>query len=101
MSAQVDRVTVTRRIRAAPERVYGFFTDPALWSRWQGTSATVDARPGGALQIAMGPGGSGIAEGRFVELDPFERIVFTWGWASSPLPTLPPRSTALPFSLRP
>ena len=54
MSAQVDRITMTRRIRAAPERVYGFFTDPALWARWQGTSATVDARPGGLLQIAMG-----------------------------------------------
>jgi uncharacterized protein YndB with AHSA1/START domain len=101
MTVPGDRITVTRRIQAAPERVYGFFTDPALWSRWQGTSASVDARPGGALQIAMGPGGSGIAEGRFVELDPFERIVFTWGWASSALSTLPPGSTVVTVHLRP
>jgi len=100
MSAQVDRVTVTRRIRAAPERVYGFFTDPTLWSRWQGTSATVDAQPGGLLLVAMGHGGSGLAEGRFVELDPFERIVFTWGWARSPLSTLPPGSTVVTVLLR-
>jgi uncharacterized protein YndB with AHSA1/START domain len=100
MSAQVDRVTVTRRIRAAPERVYGFFTDPTLWSRWQGTSATVDAQPGGVLLVAMGHGGSGLAEGRFVELDPFERIVFTWGWARSPLSTLPPGSTVVTVLLR-
>ena len=101
MSTQVDRITVTRRIRATPERVYRFFTDPALWSRWQGTSATVDARPGGLLQVSMGPGGSGLAEGRFVELDPFERIVFTWGWAASPLSTLPPGSTVVTVHLRP
>ena len=101
MSTQVDRITVTRRIEAPPERVYGFFTDPALWSRWQGTSARVDAQPGGVLQIAMGPAGSGLAEGRFVELDPFERIVFTWGWSSSPLSTLPPGSTVVTVHLRP
>lgn len=101
MSAQIDRIIVTRRIRAAPERVYGFFTDPVLWARWQGTSANVDARPGGILQIAMGPDGSGLAAGRFVELDPFERIVFTWGWASSPLSTLPPGSTVVTVLLRP
>jgi uncharacterized protein YndB with AHSA1/START domain len=101
VSAQVDRITLTRRIRATPERVYGFFTDPTLWARWQGTSATVDPRPGGILQIVMGPDGSGLAEGRFVELDPFERIVFTWGWASSPLSALPPGSTVVTVHLRP
>jgi uncharacterized protein YndB with AHSA1/START domain len=101
MSTQIDRITVRRRIRATPERVYGFFTDPTLWSRWQGTSATVDAQPGGVLLVAMGHGGSGLAEGRFVELDPFERIVFTWGWARSPLSTLPPGSTVVTVVLRP
>jgi len=101
MTAQIERITVTRRIRAAPERVYAFFTDPALWARWQGTSANVDARPGGLLQVLMGPDGSGAAEGRFVELDPFERIVFTWGWVSSPLSTLPPGSTVVTVHLRP
>lgn len=100
MSAGVERITVTRRIRAVPERVYGFFTDPELWARWQGTSATVDPRPGGTLQVMMGPGGSGVAEGRFVELDPFERIVFTWGWASSPLSNLPPGSTVVTVHFR-
>jgi uncharacterized protein YndB with AHSA1/START domain len=101
VSTQVERITVTRRIRATPERVYRFFTDPALWSRWQGTSASVDARPGGALQVVMGHRGSGVAEGQFVELDPFERIVFTWGWASSPLSTLPPGSTVVTVHIRP
>jgi len=101
MSAQVERIIVTRRIRASPEQVYRFFTDPALWCRWQGTAATVDAQPGGVLQIAMGPGGSSLAEGRFLELDPFERIVFTWGWASSPLSTLPPGSTVVTVQFRP
>jgi uncharacterized protein YndB with AHSA1/START domain len=101
MSAQVDRITVTRRIRATPERVYGFFTDPARWAQWQGTSAVVDPRPGGLLQVAMGRDGTGLAEGHFVKLDPFKRIVFTWGWASSPQSTLPPDSTVVTVDLRP
>lgn len=101
MSAQGERIVVTRRIRATPELVFRFFTDSALWARWQGTAATVDAQAGGALRVVMGPDGSGLAEGRFVELDPFERIVFTWGWASSPLSTLPPGSTVVTVQLRP
>lgn len=101
MSSPIQKITVTRRIRATPERVYGFFTDPVLWARWQGTSATVDPRPGGALQVLMGLSGSGIAEGRFVELDPFVRIVFTWGWANSPLSALPPGSTVVTVRFRP
>jgi len=101
MSAHVDPIIVTRYIRAKPERVYRFFTDPALWARWQGTSAVVDPRPGGILRVAMGRDGTGLAEGRFVELDPFKRIVFTWGWASSPLSTLPPGSTVVTVHLRP
>jgi uncharacterized protein YndB with AHSA1/START domain len=50
---------------------------------------------------ALTRGGSGLAEGRFVELDPFERIVFTWGWARSPLSALPPGSTLVTVLLRP
>jgi len=101
VSAQAERITVTRRIRATPERIYRFFTDPVMWARWQGTSATVDAQPGGDLQVVMGPSGSGLAAGQFVELDPYERIVFTWGWASSPLSTLPPGSTVVTVHLLP
>lgn len=96
----LERITVTRRIRAQPEHVYRFFTDPGLWARWQGTAASVDPRPGGGLRVVMGPGGSGVAEGRFLELEPFVRIVFTWGWASSPLSTLPPGSTVVTVHLR-
>ncbi len=101
MSAQVDRVIVSRRIRAVPELVYGYFTDPALWARWQGTSAIVDPRPGGVLRITMGLDGSGLAEGHFVELEPFERIVFTWGWATSSQSALPPGTTIVTIELRP
>ena len=36
-----------------------------------------------------------------MELNPFERIVFTWGWASSPLSVLPPGSTVVTVHLRP
>ena len=42
-----------------------------------------------------------MAEGRFVELDPFQRVVFTWSWASSPLSSLPPGSTVVTVHLRP
>jgi uncharacterized protein YndB with AHSA1/START domain len=101
MSEPLNRITVTRRIRATPERVYGYFTESALWARWQGTAATVDPRPGGLLQVAMGSDGRGMAEGRFLELDPFVRVVFTWGWASSPFSALAPGSTVVTVHLHP
>jgi uncharacterized protein YndB with AHSA1/START domain len=68
------------RIEASPETVFAFFTDPVKMVRWMGNEATLDPRPGGVFQVAfVREIGLVAARGEFVEVVPFERIVFTWG----------------------
>jgi len=68
------------RIEASAETVFGFFTDPARMVRWMGNQATLDPRPGGVFQVDfVREVGQGAARGEFVEVAPFERLVFTWG----------------------
>ena len=74
--------TIEREIRigAPPETVYSYFTDPEKMTQWMAMKAEADPRPGGALRWDMN--GFDIARGEFLELVPFSRIVFTWGWES-------------------
>jgi uncharacterized protein YndB with AHSA1/START domain len=80
-------VVVERRVAASPETVFGFFADPACWLQWQGIEAELDPRPGGRFR--MNVRGDGWASGRFVEVDPPRRIVFTWGWEIERSPLAP------------
>ena len=91
-------VVVTREIAASPATVFEFFTDAERWISWQGVDGVVDARPGGAFRIRM-PGAE-VASGRFVELVPERRIVFTWGWEGE-APSVPPGSTTVVIELEP
>jgi uncharacterized protein YndB with AHSA1/START domain len=84
----IDR---TVQIQAPPEVVWRFFTDPARMARWLGP-ATLDPRPGGGLAVALIDGPT--IKGEYVELVPFSRLVFTFGWDPAPgLPDLPPGSS--------
>ncbi len=76
----VDTGVVTRELTVAapPEAVFPYFTDPDRMVRWMGTEAELDARPGGSLRVLVG--GSHLALGEYVEVDPPRRVVFTWGW---------------------
>lgn len=88
-------LTVTRRIAAPPGVVYSYLTESARWSRWQGSSADLDARPGGMFVMNM-PNGT-TARGEFVELIPDEKVVFTWGWVDHP--GVPPGSSTVEISI--
>ncbi|MBW8058881.1 MAG: SRPBCC domain-containing protein [Solirubrobacterales bacterium] len=79
------------RIAASPETVFGFFTDPGKMIQWMGRSAELDPRPGGAFRCDIN--GRDIASGKYVELDPPRRAVFTWGWESDDAVTKPGAST--------
>jgi uncharacterized protein YndB with AHSA1/START domain len=94
----VTDVVVTRSIAAPPATVFSFFTDLERWTSWQGVDGEIDARPGGVLRIRM-PGDQ-IASGRFVELVPDRRIVFTWGWEGD-APPVAPGSTTVTIELEP
>lgn len=89
----MSEVVVTRVIAASPETVFSFFTDSGRWASWQGVGAEVDPRPEGVLRIRM-PTGQ-VASGRFVELAPSHRLVFTWGWEGEDSPLAPGSSTVV------
>lgn len=95
--------------------MFAYFTDPARLVQWMGAEATLDPRPGGVFRIVFHPsreaaaviaGASGAAGelrtnavlGEFVEVDPYDRIVFTWGYEQE-LFAMPPQSTAVEVSL--
>jgi len=91
-------VVVTRVIAASPATVFSFFTDIERWTSWQGVDGEIDARAGGVLQIRM-PGGQ-VASGRFIEVIPEQRLVFTWGWEGE-APPVPSGSTTVVIELEP
>jgi uncharacterized protein YndB with AHSA1/START domain len=76
------QLVVSRRISAPPEVVYSFLTESAKWSQWQGVEATIEARKGGVFVMKMADGTT--ARGQFLELTPYQRVVFTWGWVDHP-----------------
>ena len=94
----MSEVVVTRLIAASPATVFAFFTDAERWTQWQGVDGVIDARPGGVLQVRM-PGDQ-VAAGRFVEVVPHRRLVFTWGWEGE-APPVPPGSTTVVVELEP
>ncbi|WP_329342877.1 SRPBCC domain-containing protein [Streptomyces sp. NBC_01352] len=93
-----DTVTVERHIAARPETVFSFFTDRDKWLSWMGRDGEFTFEPGGHYRTNVT--GDNVAEGRFVEIDPFKRLVFTWGWADGGMP-VPAGSTTVEITLEP
>ncbi len=85
------------RVSARPETVFSFFTDPERMMRWTGVSVHLDPQPGGVYDVDLG-GGNHHA-GRYVELTPFSRLVFTFGWEGSE--AIPPGSTTVEVTFEP
>lgn len=71
-------------IAARPETVFSFFTDPAKMVRWLGTRVELDAQAGGVCHIHINE--RDVVGGSYLEVVPYSRVVFTWGWEGSPLP---------------
>lgn len=93
------------RIDAPPETVFGFFTEPEKLTRWLCDEATVDPRPGGVNHQthpgdADNPNGPYLMRGRFVEVSPPSRVVFTWGY-ENPDVGVPPDSSTVEVTLEP
>jgi uncharacterized protein YndB with AHSA1/START domain len=70
---------VTLEVPAPPSEVFRYLTDPACYVRWMGSTALLDARPGGRYEVAMGDGFR--AAGLFESVEPPYRLVFTRGFA--------------------
>jgi uncharacterized protein YndB with AHSA1/START domain len=100
VAADEERMAVEREVRidAPPEAIFKFFVDPDQMVRWKGIRATLDPRPGGMYRVNVT--GADVARGEYVEVSPYERVVFTWGWESDRNP-VPPGSSTVEITLVP
>jgi uncharacterized protein YndB with AHSA1/START domain len=88
-------------IAASPETVWEFLVDEEKATRWMGSRAWLDPRPGGQYRVDVIDGH--VASGQFVEVDPPRRLVYTFGWEpeeDGPDP-LPPGSSTIEIELEP
>jgi uncharacterized protein YndB with AHSA1/START domain len=93
-----DIIERTIHIDALPPTVFSFFTDPAKMIEWHGVEADLDARPGGLYRVNIT--GGNVARGTFVEVSPYTRVVFTWGWEGDDS-TVPPGASTVEVTLTP
>ena len=95
------RIVRELEIDASPETVWEFLVDPEKMTRWFGSEATLDARPGGDYRVDVIDGH--VASGSFVELDAPRRLVHTFGWEPEggvPNP-VPPGASTIEIELTP
>jgi len=90
----VEAVTATVFVEAPPERVYEYFTKPEAIVRWMGDYALLEPTPQGrfTLDVRGAP-----VRGRYLELDPPHRLLFSWGYAGSQ--RLPPGASTVEVRL--
>src|ERR1700712_1257869 len=97
-------VTIVRRIKASPARVWAAITEPGLMLQWWGPdagptlSAEADVRAGGRFSIVFRllNGDEHNPTGVYREVVPEQKLVFTWEWADAP-----ERESLVTFLLRP
>ena len=95
--SELQRLTITKIIKAKRARLFEAWTNPVLMKRWlapgelNAPSAVSDARVGGSFTIAMegmmrGRFTKGVASGIYKQLVPNELVVLTWNWAGDYTP---------------
>lgn len=97
-------VTIVRRIKAPPAKVYAALTDPKRMVQWWGPDAgptlraEADVRPGGRFSVVFRllNGDEHNPTGVYQEVIPNQKLVFTWEW-----PEMPERESLVTFLLVP
>ncbi len=84
-------LTIKRRFKAAPAKVFAAWTEPEKMTRWLGpmdvkkVEAGTDLRVGGRYFIRMiMANDEHYSSGVYREIVPNEKLVFTWAWKSTP-----------------
>jgi len=95
--SDIDAVKSEIRIAGAPEAVFAYLVDPDKMVRWMGVQAKSDPRPGGTYAVDINA--QARARGRYVEVVPHTRIVFTFGWEGDR--NVPPGSSTVEVTLTP
>jgi uncharacterized protein YndB with AHSA1/START domain len=95
MSPLPHRLDRSILIRARPSTVFEFLTNSDDWAGWWGAGSSIDARPGGRVAIRY-PNGVEVA-GSVIDVQPAERLVFTYGYMSGGL--VPPGGSLVTITL--
>ena len=90
-----ETLHLTERIAAPRETIFEFLIEPELLLRWMGTEAELEPESGGTFWLNVT--GVDIASGTYVDVDPPNRVVFTWGWEGST--EVPPGSSTVTITL--
>ncbi len=85
-------LTLKRRLRATPAKVYAAWTDPRQIARWWGPAGAIvletdaDVRKGGTFRkrTRTPDGEEHVVNGIYREVVANEKLVFTWAWHSTP-----------------
>jgi uncharacterized protein YndB with AHSA1/START domain len=95
MAESENTLVIERKFAATPERVFAAFTDAAVIKNWFGPEsmevpeADMDVRVGGSYRIRMqsisGDEDHTVA-GVYREIDPPNRLSFTWAWQGDEMP---------------
>ena len=104
MIKEQPSLTIVRRIKASPEKIYAAWTKPELMARWWGPdagpvlSAEADPRVGGAFRVVFQTldGETHDCRGEYREVEAGRKLVFTWEWI-----TMPERRSLVTIRLRP
>ncbi len=86
------QVVVERTILASRQRVFQAWTDPLLMEKWfapvpmQPVGIEAHVAVGGSYRIGMRSEDGTIyyVSGRYIEIVPPQRLVFTWAWLTDP-----------------
>ncbi len=73
---EADTLTATIRIAAPPAVIFPYLIEPELIVTWIGQWADLQPEPGGLFALDFE---NTAARGRYVEVEPPTRVVFTWG----------------------
>lgn len=63
-------------IQAQPETVFSYLTVEAKMKEWFGE--VIEAKPGGIFRVAK-KDGTANCQGKYIEVVPYEKVVFSWG----------------------
>jgi uncharacterized protein YndB with AHSA1/START domain len=91
-TATKPSLTLKRRLKASPDKVFAAWIDPEKVKRWMGPgeakalSVESDPRAGGRYRWVMQNAAGEIHDvsGVYREFVPNEKLVFTWAWKSTP-----------------
>ena len=84
-------------IECSQKTLFSFFIDPDKMVRWIGQHILLEPKIGGKYRIDID--GENIALGEYKEINPYEKVVLTWGWEG--LDIMPPGSSTVEFLLTP